>query len=145
MGLVLTRVLDVPLSRVGEEVLSCACSREGEMLHHGGPCEGPLMALHEDASAGDPMVTPGVYFTDERATIERLLLDPTIRCRMFVGYAGWGPGQLESELESGAWLVQKADSGFVFPSVPDYSRLLAGVTLGRFVDPSRIPDDPSVN
>lgn len=38
--------------------------------------------------------------------------------RIYAGYAGWGPGQLEFELEEGGWIVAEARAGDVFASTP---------------------------
>jgi putative transcriptional regulator len=37
-----------------------------------------------------------------------------LKFRMFTGYSGWGPGQLESELATGAWAVETASSELLF-------------------------------
>ncbi len=39
--------------------------------------------------------------------------------RLVLGYAGWGPGQLESELREGVWLPSHADPGLVFSTQPE--------------------------
>ena len=39
--------------------------------------------------------------------------------RVFRGYAGWGAGQLEMEIDEGAWLVLDAEIGDVFSERPD--------------------------
>jgi putative transcriptional regulator len=39
--------------------------------------------------------------------------------RMFLGYAGWGPGQLEAEVQAGAWLPAPVDADLVFDTEPD--------------------------
>jgi putative transcriptional regulator len=39
--------------------------------------------------------------------------------RIFAGYAGWGPGQLEGEIEEGAWWVVPADPGDAFAAAPE--------------------------
>ena len=39
--------------------------------------------------------------------------------RIFSGYAGWGAGQLEAEIDEGAWFVVDADAGDVFAGAPD--------------------------
>ena len=67
--------------------------------------------------------------------------------RLFRGYAGWGPGQLEDELEANAWIVVDADRGDAFTGAPqslwrDVLRRQGG-SLARMGD--RIPDDVSVN
>ncbi len=44
---------------------------------------------------------------------------PVSRIRIFSGYAGWGAGQVESELERGDWIVSTASSDDVFTTSPD--------------------------
>ena len=39
--------------------------------------------------------------------------------RLIVGYSGWGPGQLESELESSSWLVSDIDQELIFNTPAD--------------------------
>ena len=41
------------------------------------------------------------------------------RARVFAGYSGWGPGQLEAELEEPAWIVARAEPDDVFAADPD--------------------------
>ncbi|NBB97915.1 MAG: hypothetical protein GVY34_07040 [Alphaproteobacteria bacterium] len=53
--------------------------------------------------------------------------------RLALGYAGWGPGQLEDELRSGGWLTCEADAGLLYGTAPD---ALWNVALDRIgVDP----------
>jgi putative transcriptional regulator len=40
------------------------------------------------------------------------------RVRVFLGYAGWGPGQLEGEWKAGVWHVLEADADAVFDPDP---------------------------
>jgi putative transcriptional regulator len=50
----------------------------------------------------------------------RLLADaPPRQLRVFLGYAGWGPGQLATEVTAGAWLLCPPSEGLVFDSQPD--------------------------
>jgi putative transcriptional regulator len=66
--------------------------------------------------------------------------------RVFAGYAGWGPGQLEAELEEEAWMVLPPDWGDLFSDEPEklWSRVLArqGGRLGML---AHFPPDPSLN
>ncbi len=66
--------------------------------------------------------------------------------RIFAGYAGWGPGQLEDELTEGAWYVVDARAGDVF--VPDASHLRRDVLRrqpGELAWVSTRPEDPHHN
>ena len=51
-------------------------------------------------------------------------------------------------METGSWLTLAADKEQIFSDGEDdeqWSRLMARLTLGRWIDPSQIPDDPNVN
>jgi putative transcriptional regulator len=66
--------------------------------------------------------------------------------RIFVGYAGWAPGQLETELEEGAWFVVDMRADDAFASAPD--RLWQDVLRrqrGRIAMFAHCPHDVSVN
>jgi putative transcriptional regulator len=66
--------------------------------------------------------------------------------RIFRGYAGWGPGQLEGEIESGAWLVVDAEPNDVFAAAPDdLWRIVLRRQGGRLAWLADAPDDLSAN
>src|SRR4051794_38391771 len=68
------------------------------------------------------------------------------RTRIFAGHAGWGPGQLEAELEEDSWILEPAQSGDVFTAEPNalWSRVLR--RKGRdSVLPAPMPMAPSLN
>ena len=56
----------------------------------------------------------GVCFAGSLEVLKRVAEDPPDRVRLLLGYAGWGPGQLESELSEGAWLMAPLRSDVVF-------------------------------
>jgi len=66
--------------------------------------------------AGDEIkhVIEGVHFAGSFDVLRRVAQSPPEDLRMLLGYAGWGPGQLESELAEGAWLVVPASAEVVF-------------------------------
>ncbi|MDF3292953.1 YqgE/AlgH family protein [Streptomyces sp. RB6PN23] len=66
--------------------------------------------------------------------------------RIFAGYSGWGPGQLEDELVEGAWYVVESEPGDV--SSPDPERLWRSVLRRQRNELAMVatyPDDPSLN
>jgi putative transcriptional regulator len=68
------------------------------------------------------------------------------RARAFVGHAGWGPGQLDSELKRGDWIVEDARREDAFASEP--KELWVAVLTrkgGSYALLARMPPDPSVN
>ncbi|MGW7076606.1 YqgE/AlgH family protein [Streptomyces sp. NPDC054866] len=75
------------------------------------------------------------------------LLAPALgSLRIFAGYAGWGPGQLEDELAEGAWYVVESEPGDV--SSPDPERLWRAVLRRQRSELAMVatyPDDPSLN
>ncbi len=87
---------------------------------YGGPVERERgYVLHTDdyrASHSTQSVAPGLALTDTREVLDALG-DPQRRPQNYLlalGYAGWGAGQLESEIRQGAWLTCEADEALVF-------------------------------
>src|SRR5215470_3315134 len=66
--------------------------------------------------------------------------------RVFAGYAGWGPGQVQAEIEEGAWYVLPAEPADAFAAQPErlWQTVLrrAGGTLALV---ATYPDDPALN
>lgn len=68
------------------------------------------------------------------------------RIRVFAGYAGWGAGQLESEIDAGGWFVFDSRPGDAFTADPDglWRRVFAR-QKGELAMVALYPDDPSMN
>jgi putative transcriptional regulator len=89
-------------------------------VHFGGPVESTRgFVLHSDdfKDPGTTVVPGGLALT---ATIDILKAiaggGGPRRCLLALGYAGWGPGQLDGELQANAWLSSPADEEIVFDS-----------------------------
>jgi putative transcriptional regulator len=66
--------------------------------------------------------------------------------RIFAGYAGWGPGQLEAELADGAWYVVDSEPGDAFSPNPEgLWRAVLRRQPGSLALVATYPDDPSMN
>jgi putative transcriptional regulator len=145
MGVIINRPLSISVKEACAQASDLECEIEAP-LHSGGPCEGPLIALHTRDDAGENQVMGGVSFAVQRSDMEELLQDATSSVKFIANYAGWGPAQLESEIEEGSWLTLEATAAQVFATDEDlWDKLLSRAALGHWVDPSRIPDDPSLN
>ena len=65
-------------------------------------------------------IADDLYLSTSPDLLRRLLEpDPPEHARLMVGYAGWGPGQLEAELEESAWLLSDVDRRLIFDTAPD--------------------------
>jgi putative transcriptional regulator len=67
-------------------------------------------------------VLDGVYVSAKPELLHELLGrdKPTEGLRIFVGHAGWAPGQLEAEIGAGAWKLEHADSDVIFSGKPEH-------------------------
>jgi putative transcriptional regulator len=118
LGLVLNRPTKARINEVWSQISESPCTSEA-VNHLGGPVEGPLMALHHDEELSDAQVAPGIYFTPEPAKIQQLVGGEDAAARLFVGYAGWGAGQLENEMREGSWFTTPATADYVFGQFDD--------------------------
>ncbi len=73
-------------------------------------------------------------------------VDGVRRSRGFVGHAGWGPGQLDSEVERGDWILEPARREDAFTEEPlDLWQTVLTRKGGSYALVARMPPDPSVN
>jgi len=120
----------------------------GQALHIGGPVQPSavvVLARFEDPGDAALMAFDDVGVLAAAAAPEELAAG--VRCaRAFVGHAGWGPGQLESELEREDWILEPARREDAFTAEPE--RLWSSVLArkgGRYALVARMPPDPSLN
>ena len=115
----------------------------------GGPVTGPLMALHAKASLGEQQVLPGVFFSMEEKNVWKLMHHVEQPLMIFYGYAGWGAGQLEYEVEQGTWRVLPATPEQIFSVNRDLweqlSRQASRQQLRIMFKLKHIPADPLLN
>ena len=149
LGVILNRPLETTIQDAWPEVSVLPCNAEGA-LHQGGPCPGPLMVIHTDPTVSQMEVCGGVYFNTDKDSIEHLVTQCAGPLRFFVNYAGWGPGQLEGEIEAGGWVATPAARDQIFRDGDDdlwpaALRLASRRQRLAGIDPKLIPDDPAVN
>nr|MBA2631140.1 YqgE/AlgH family protein [Thermoleophilaceae bacterium] len=66
------------------------------------------------------------------------------RLRVYAGYAGWSPGQLDGEVEEGAWILERAAAGDPFSDGDIWSEALRRKG-GSYSLLATMPGDPSAN
>jgi putative transcriptional regulator len=143
MGLVLNRPSE---TLVAEAVPPLAeIIDPDEPIFVGGPVQPEsvmILGEFEDEDAGVP-VFANVGFLKGDSEPEDVAA--CARVRVFAGYAGWGAGQLETELEEESWVVLEARPDDVFgPSEGLFAAVLRRQG-GRYRVLAMLPDDPSVN
>jgi putative transcriptional regulator len=133
---------------VGEAVPELAdLADEMGSVHVGGPVQSSavvVLADFENPEEAGSLVVDTIGFLSTEVDPESL--GEVRRARVYVGYAGWGPGQLDGELEEGSWIVEPALAEDVFTSDPDglWSNVLRRKG-GPFSVLASMPPDPSLN
>ena len=117
IGLIINRPVELKLSRILPEIKEL--DRSEETLYLGGPVEPArvhlLVRSAKPLEASMP-VFGDVYLSSSQKVLQRLIKKPVKeeRFRIYAGYAGWAPKQLESECDRGHWHVLKADPETLF-------------------------------
>jgi len=146
-GLVLNRPTDVPVAGPLPDWARLATAPA--VVHVGGPVEPEsgwaLAAVRYPDHPGFVPVLREVGLLDLELD-PSVLDDVVVSLRLYAGYSGWGPGQLDAELAQGAWIVvdAMADDAFLPASSDLWPRILArqGGHLARL---AVFPPDPSLN
>ena len=120
MGIVCNRPSEIPLDDIGREhgmdvhdgagraFLGGPVQRERGFLVHRRPEVGDSVKLEED-----------VYLSVSTDALRTLLAGDPEAYRLCLGYAGWGPGQLEREMVAGGWLNSAITARRIFDTPVD--------------------------
>ena len=147
MGLVLNRPSTTPVTDGAPPLADLV--EDGAVVHVGGPVEPAavtVLAEFEDPDESAAVVLGDIGFVSADAELEDLR-GATRRARVFAGYCGWAPGQLEAELDGDdSWIVEAPLAEDVFTA--DSENLWSTVLRrkgGEFAIVATMPFDPSVN
>lgn len=122
MGIVINRPAPLHLGNLADgQSLEVAHSRQGDSVFIGGPVEPHRgFVLHDCASIEEKHeVLQGLYLSITLDALRPLLREPSCKLRFFLGYAGWGPKQLEQEISAGAWLFSEARANATLEGNPE--------------------------
>lgn len=146
VGLILNRRSETSVAEASP-VLAPLVSA-GEPVFVGGPVQPDavlVLAEFGDVEDAGEIVLETIGFPPAEADPDDLR-ETTSRARVFAGYAGWSPGQLEAELAGSDWLVEEAVPDDVFAADPE--RLWKAVVErkgGPFRLVGTMPADPWLN
>jgi putative transcriptional regulator len=117
MGLVLNRPMDVTLAKAFPSLKA-----NSDPVYDGGPVSPDAVQalLRASAKPADAeRIAADIYLVARKAPLEKSIAEhlPSEKFRVYLGYAGWGPGQLENEIREGAWTTTRGVR-YVFDGEP---------------------------
>jgi putative transcriptional regulator len=145
LGVVLNRPASVTVDDAAPSLAKLV--HEGEPVFIGGPVQPESAVVLADVEHPDfagLIVFGSIGFL--MGEVDPDAVDGIRRARVFAGYAGWGAGQLETEMEDESWIVEPALPEDVFADAPE--GLWSAVLLrkgGKYAILSTMPPDPSLN
>jgi putative transcriptional regulator len=143
MGVILNRPSGMTVADAAPELESIVGAETA--IFAGGPVQPTAgLVLAEVEHAEDPIFAEVVLLPD----LDELTsaAEEADRLRVFAGYAGWGPGQLDEELDRDDWIVEPARPEDVFGTDPEalWVQVLTRKG-GQYALVARMPEDPSLN
>lgn len=135
MGLVVNRLARMNARALARSVgLQPPADALSVTVMEGGPVSPEQgFILHSDDQVFESSQSPApgiVVSTSKDALTAAFSLNPPAHAAIYLGYAGWGPGQLDDELEANAWLTAPVSRTILFDCPYDRRRAAAGAALG---------------
>ncbi len=140
MGLVINQPLNMPLRQMFEQLdLHCPKRLDSQSLLLGGPVEqqrGFILHRHTEKQwQSTVIVDDEVSLTASRDILEAIASDNGPEDSLIIlGYAGWGPGQLEREILENAWLTTPTSTDLLFGTPFDNRASTAAARIGIDLD-----------
>ncbi|MDX1649508.1 MAG: YqgE/AlgH family protein [Myxococcota bacterium] len=147
LGLVVNRRTDFAMADLCENLELPWRGDPAAQVDWGGPVQpdqgwvlvGDRFAERDDVEH----VMEGIYWSRSQEVLRELAERPGGRARVFLGYAGWAPGQLEREIADGSWLVVPPNERLLFEAEPEVLWTEAVRSLG--VEPATLVATQGVN
>ena len=144
LGFVLNQATEYTLQDVLPELVAGA----QVPIFQGGPVQADTLHMIHSYPGNDGLeIVKGVFWGGSYDSLRKIaLLHNTSSLRLFMGYSGWGPGQLQHEMEEGTWLVADATAHLLFNTQPQdiWKRAIEGLG-SKYAFLSNMPTDPLFN
>jgi putative transcriptional regulator len=122
-GLVINHPSSIKAAELLDSLEMSWRGEESAVVWAGGPVSPSTgWVLHEPigaAQAGTIAVTSSISLSTSPDRLRAIASQPPRHVRLLLGYSGWGPGQLATEMARGAWLHTSADPDLVFGTPAD--------------------------
>lgn len=147
-GLVLNRKTEISMAEICRALEVPWGGATDAVVHWGGPVQPNTgwMLFGDGAKTSDASILPlqeGLNFVGSIEAMHELTAAPPTHFHFYLGYAGWGPGQLEAEMAQGAWLAVPVSPRWIF-EVP-HDALWMQVLHALGVDPASLVATPGVH
>ena len=143
-GLIVNRPTGIPVREILGGMDIGWGGEEAAVAHFGGPVQPQLGTVlfvpprsGPDLAPSGAEIAPGLVLTQHVDDLTGLAAAPPERLRLFLGYAGWGEGQLMEEILRNDWLTAGIDPGFLFAGDP--AKVWAQALRSVGVDPAVLP------
>ncbi len=150
IGIFLNKPLEIDTKPLWDQLLQGSATPEAVgHVNFGGPQDGPVLAIHDDESLAEGGNNQGVYLSAQAETLKKLAMSMPNHCRLFVGHASWGHGQLEQQIIDGLWHVLPALPDLVFLDEPSMwgkgIRFVGDAAIREITGLSNLPVHPQLN
>lgn len=117
-------ILNKPLSMRLNDLMADFPDFDADVFYGGPVATDTLHYLHRlgDLLPGSVQLAPGLYWGGAFETLKTLAKTEVIApsdIRFYLGYSGWGAGQLHEEMRESSWLLAHIHANYVFKSKPD--------------------------
>jgi len=147
VGFVLNQATDTKLGNLVHGVPG-----KGPVVYNGGPVQPETLHLMHrlpEQLSGGKKIADGIYWGGSFEDLYDLTTGDSYNeadLRLFVGYSGWAPGQLEEEIKEGTWLIANATEDLLFHTNYEDVWKQAIALLGKkYAYLAHIPTDPQLN
>jgi putative transcriptional regulator len=147
-GFILNRPTGIKVSEILKGMEVVWEGQEAAVAHFGGPVRPNLGTVlfaprsaddmpQGESPEGSSEVAPGLALTQHIGDLAQLAGDPPESFRLFLGYAGWGEGQLVEEILRNDWLTAPVSNELIFASDP--TKIWEDALRSVGVDPAALP------
>ena len=139
LGFIVNRPTELKIADILDDLEVPWRSDDESCAYFGGPVSWEMgtLVIRDEEIQDEESLTPGVAVSQSVSDLRRLIDLPPEKFRLYLGYAGWGEGQLEREIVRNDWLIAPVSSELIFADDPESVWRAAVESVG--IDPDLLP------